>query len=505
MSRQYQPSACPTLGQLLSDLSLPEAVNLPVGPLVLDSRQVQAGDTFVALAGAHLEGAYFIDQALQQGAQLVLAEGQQACCTTLSNGVVKVELPQLRQRLSSLAAAWFGQPSQAMTLVGITGTNGKTTCSHWLAQLLDAEQTPVATIGTLGYGLHGQALTVTGLTTPDAITTQQVLSGLKDQGADTVVMEVSSHSLEQGRVAGVEFDVAVFTNIGRDHLDYHGSMDNYVVSKTQLMKFASLRSAIINLDDVYADFFVQVLPSTVKLLTYSLREAADFSFKNIQYLRAGVAAVLSTPEGEFDVELPVWGEFNLQNILAVVAAGYAVGRPLKNLVAGLAKLQAVAGRMEWVDAPADLTVLVDFAHTPDALCSVLSAIRQHSSQRLWCVFGCGGDRDTGKRPLMAEIAESIADEIVVTSDNPRSESPQNIIDEVMSGFKQPQRVHSMLDREAAIRYAVSNATAGDCILIAGKGHEGYQLIGSERLPFSDVAVARLALEDRRAQQAGEQL
>lgn len=505
MMRYTMPKTCPTLGQLLSDLSLADAEKLSVGPLVLDSRRVTPGDTFVALAGAHQDGSQFIDQALQQGAGLILTEGQVADCTPLAKSVYQVTVPELRQRLSAIAGAWFGAPSQSMSMVAITGTNGKTTCSHWLAQVLNAPQTPAASIGTLGYGLAGQPLTMTGLTTPDAIATQQILAELKADGAGSVVMEVSSHSLDQGRVAGVEFDVAVFTNIGRDHLDYHGSMDNYVASKTRLMKFSSLRAAVINLDDLYADFFLQALLPEVKRLTYSLREAADFGFKNIEYRLEGVAATLITPEGNFDVELPVWGEFNLQNILAVLATGYSLCQPLSNLVAALPRLQPVAGRLELVDRGADLTVLVDFAHTPDALCSVLSAIRQHSTQRLWCVFGCGGDRDSGKRPLMAEIAEHIADEIVVTSDNPRSESPQEIINDVMGGFARPEKVHSIPDREAAIRYAINNASAGDCILIAGKGHENYQLIGSERLPFSDVAVARLALKDRAEQQSrGEQ-
>lgn len=500
MTRQILPENCPRLGQLLSDLSLGEAENLSVGPLVLDSRRVAPGDTFVALAGTHQDGARFIDQALQQGAALILTEAcGAASCTRLAGDVAQVTIPELRQRLSALAGTWLGQPSKLMSVVGITGTNGKTTSSHWLAQLLN-NSAPAASIGTLGYGFVGQPLTVTGLTTPDAIATQQILAELKAQGAASVVMEVSSHSLEQGRVAGVEFDVAVFTNIGRDHLDYHGSMDHYVASKTRLMKFSSLRAAVINLDDLYADFFLQAVLPGVKVLTYGVREAADFGCKDISYLPEGIAATLTTPEGNFDVELPIWGEFNLQNILAVLATGYALGHPLRRLIAGLPQLQPVAGRLELVERAADLTVLVDFAHTPDALCSVLSAIRQHSTQRLWCVFGCGGDRDTGKRPLMAEIAEHIADEIVVTSDNPRSESPQAIIDEVMSGFVKPEQVHSILDREQAIRYAVDQATAGDCIVIAGKGHENYQLIGDERLPFSDVAIARLALQDRRAQQ-----
>ncbi|GAB3092940.1 UDP-N-acetylmuramoyl-L-alanyl-D-glutamate--2,6-diaminopimelate ligase [Aestuariicella hydrocarbonica] len=492
-------STYPTLGQILPDLSLQNALTFSVGPLVLDSRQVTAGDTFVALGGTQVDGASFIDSAVKQGAALILAEGLQEDCESLADGVHKVVVPALREKLSAMAGRWYSNPSQTMNVVGITGTNGKTTCSHWLAELLADPQSPAGSVGTLGYGLTGEPMTVTGMTTPDAIQTQAILSQLHADGAKSVVMEVSSHSLDQHRVAGVAFDVAVLTNLGRDHLDYHGDMDRYVASKAQLMQFESLKAAVLNVDDPYVEVFKAALAPSVKMLSYGLREQADFSFQQIQYSPAGVKAILVTPEGDFDVALPVWGEFNLHNILAVVASGYALGRSVAMWVQRLPDLPSVAGRLERVDVDADITVLVDFAHTADALQSVLSAIRQHSTQRLWCVFGCGGDRDKGKRPLMAAVAEAVADHVVVTSDNPRMEEPQSIIDEVMAGFRTTAGVECIADREAAIRHAIVNAKAGDCIVLAGKGHENYQQIGAEKIPFSDVTVARLALQSRAEQ------
>lgn len=492
----------PMLGHLMPGLSLQNVQNIPVGPLVLDSRQINAGDTFVALAGSQTHGSQYIDSALEKGAALVLVEGESERCEQLDCGAYCVALPDLRNQLSALAGSWYGAPSRKLSMVAITGTNGKTTCSHWLAQLLNEEESPAGSIGTLGYGLVGQSIVTTGMTTPDAIATQKILSQLRDEGAKSVVMEVSSHSLDQGRVAAVEFDVAVFTNIGRDHLDYHGDMASYVASKAQLMSFEGLGTAVINVDDAYAGTFIQALSGKTKLLTYGLQKSADFSFQDIQYLPEGIVANLHTPESVMEVRLPVWGEFNLQNLLAVVASGYAMGRSVESLVSRLPGLKPVPGRLESVDDNSDLTVLVDFAHTADALESVLTAIRHHSQQRLWCVFGCGGDRDAGKRPLMAQAAEKIADEIVVTSDNPRTEDPQSILDDVMAGFSRSEHVHCLIDRKDAIRFAINHASAGDCILIAGKGHEDYQQIGTEKLPFSDVAVARLVLRERKASHSG---
>ncbi len=517
MMTQANLQTLPTLGQLLPEVSLLEAALFPVGPLVLDSRQVSSGDTFIALPGSQHDGRRFIDNALQQGASLILTEQEtssEVTCQALANGIQQVAIPALRQRVSEMAARWFGNPSSSIKVVGITGTNGKTTCSQWLAQLLSSDAQPAGTVGTLGYGRVGQPLIETGMTTPDAVATQQILSILLGQGVESVAMEVSSHSLDQGRVSAVDIDVAVFTNIGRDHLDYHGDMASYVASKTALMSFQSLKAAVVNRDDPCSGEFIAKLSPAVSLLTYGLQgnglqqdssqENLDFTLRDVHYLPDGVTATLISPEGEFDLSLAIWGEFNLRNILAVIASAYALGYPMADLVVKLADLTPVSGRLEPVTIPSDITVLIDFAHTADALTSVLSAVRQHSSQRLWCVFGCGGDRDKGKRPIMAAAAEAVADRIVVTSDNPRTEDPQTIIDEVMTGFERPQQVTALADRHDAIQYAIQQAESGDCIVIAGKGHEDYQQVGTEKRPFSDMNEAQLAVTQRRVEKGGLQ-
>lgn len=516
---ETQVTNCPTLGQLLTGFDLGELSELAVGPLRLDSRKIQPGETFVALQGVHQKGADYIGSAVEHGATLVLIDGKEFGVSYFSR-VPLVSVPGLRQQLSFLAGQWFGRPSSAMSVVGITGTNGKTTCCQWLAQLLDgmpqasamkahksdagmSEPTlsivKAATVGTLGYGLVNGVLTDTGLTTPDAVDFQALLSSLLSAKANTVVAEVSSHSLDQGRVAAVEFDVAVFTNIGHDHLDYHGSLARYVEAKAALMKFSSLSAAVINLDDDFAPQFICEVAKNVRVITYGVEKtSADFSVENVVYKPAGTEAVLRTPEGKFNLKLPVWGEFNLCNVLAVIASGFALGYSVETLVARLDAIKPVPGRLEPVAVDTDITVLIDFAHTADALRSVLSAARHHIKGNIWCVFGCGGDRDITKRPLMAKIAQTLADYVVVTSDNPRSENPANIIDGIMSGFQQPSAVHRIEDRETAIRFAIEQAAPGDCVLLAGKGHEEYQLIGSQRLPFNDAAVARLALQVRPA-------
>ncbi|NHN38125.1 UDP-N-acetylmuramoyl-L-alanyl-D-glutamate--2,6-diaminopimelate ligase [Pseudomaricurvus alcaniphilus] len=503
-----------TLAQLFPTRELGKYASLPVGPLRLDSREVTPGDTFIAVTGSSRDGASFIASATTNGAALIIAEGSDFIIDDCG-ALPVVRVPQLRRQISEIAALWFGRPSARMDLIGITGTNGKTTCCQWLAQLLNgmalaarprrerksrsAAAVKAATIGTLGYGLVGDRLADTGLTTPDAVSVQAILAELLAAGANTVVAEVSSHSLDQDRVAAVDFDAAVFTNIGRDHLDYHGSLANYVAAKARLMKFSSLKAAVINLDDPYAPDFLQQTGANVTTISYSIeRERADFSARKIRYHASGTEARLLSPQGEFALAVPIWGEFNLRNLLAVLAAGYALGYPVAELVKRLNSIRPVPGRLESVGVATDITVLIDYAHTADALQSVLSAVRQHIKGNVWCVFGCGGDRDKGKRPLMAQVAEALADYVVVTSDNPRSENPTTIIDDIVSGFQRPQAVHRIEDRETAIRFAVEQAAAGDCVLLAGKGHEAYQLVGSRRLPFSDSAVARLALQVRPA-------
>ncbi|MGH1373835.1 MAG: UDP-N-acetylmuramoyl-L-alanyl-D-glutamate--2,6-diaminopimelate ligase [Cellvibrionaceae bacterium] len=484
------------LGHLVPELSAFKEAGLSVGRLVLDSRKIEAGDCFVALRGTQLDGTQFIDGAIKRGAKTVMVSGASFDISYLAGPVTLVTVPNLEAELSAIAGRWFDRPSSKMNVVAITGTNGKTTCCQWLAQLLGNDQAPCASIGTLGFGLLGEPLIETGLTTPDAIATQAILSELHIRGAKSVVMEASSHSLAQARAAAVDIDVAVFTNIGRDHLDYHGDVDSYVAAKLKLMGFSSLRAAAINLDDAYAKSFVDALDSSVAVITFGFDSSADLSAANVRYLAQGVEADITYGGDTWPIALPIWGEFNVSNLLAVIAAAIATGRDIDKLIEKLNSLKPVAGRLESVSQDSKPQVLVDFAHTADALESVLLAIRAHSQKKLWCVFGCGGDRDKGKRVLMAEVAEKYADHVVVTSDNPRSEDPQSILQDVLKGFQKPERVISQVDRRAAIEYAIENAAQADCVLVAGKGHEQYQLIAGEKISFSDLDVAKNAVARR---------
>ncbi len=493
----------PKLGHLVPELSRFDESELMVGPLVFDSRTIEAGDCFVALVGAQSDGTQFIDDAVNRGARMVMVSGASFDVSYLAGQVALVSIPNIEQALSAIAGRWFGEPSSKMNVIAITGTNGKTTCCQWLAQLLNDEKAPCASIGTLGFGVVGESLVETGFTTPDAITTQAIISTLKDSGARSLVMEVSSHSLVQARVAAVAIDVAVFTNIGRDHLDYHGDIESYVLAKLNLMRVKSLRAAVINLDDDYAARFVDALANTVQLVTFGLSESADVSAINVRYLPQGVEADITYQEQCWPIALPIWGEFNVSNLLAVIAAAIAVGHDISDLITRLSVLKPVAGRLQPANHGVKPQVLVDFAHTADALESVLLAIRAHSQKKLWCVFGCGGDRDKGKRVLMAKVAEKYADKVVVTSDNPRSENPADILRDILNGFQQPELVVSKIDRQAAIEFAIENASEDDCIVIAGKGHEQYQLIGSDKIAFCDISVATHSLQ-KRSQHGGAQ-
>lgn len=488
-------SLAPTLGQLLPEFLGSAAETLIVGRLVLDSRKIESGDCFVALVGTNVDGTQFIDTAIARGAHMIMKGGDAFEVSTDSENVPCVSVPNLSQRLSQMAGRWFDEPSEKMTVVAITGTNGKTTCSQWLAQLLNSDESPCASLGTLGFGLVGEALVETGLTTPDAIQTQSILSQLYSRGAKAVVMEASSHSLEQGRIAAVDIDVAVLTNVGRDHLDYHGDMETYIAAKTRLMAFPSLKSAVINRDDQYASLFTDALDDDVAVTTFACQSAADISIDNVNYLPTGIEAEICYQGKSCPVSLPIWGDFNLSNLLTVVATASALGEPMSDIITKLDSLTSVAGRLQPV-GDTDVQVLVDFAHTADALESVLTAVRAHSRKKLWCVFGCGGDRDKGKRPIMAAVAERLADQVILTSDNPRTENAEQILKDILSGFERPQSVVTYDDRKAAIDYAIEHATPGDCIVIAGKGHEQYQLIGDQKLPFCDVAMAESALKLR---------
>ena len=499
------------LGTLLPTLPLnADLASMSVGSLCLDSRAIRPGDTFVAVPGSVCDGRKFISNALDSGAALVLEEaGENQFSVSVNSQVPVIGVPNLAQSLSQVAARFYDEPSRKMHLVGITGTNGKTTCSVLLAQLNSRLQKKAAVIGTLGFGLVDELskscdFDSTGLTTPDAIRTQEILAGLLEQGATTVVMEVSSHSLDQARVAAVNFDVAIFTNLSRDHLDYHGTLEAYGLAKRRLFEMPNVRCSIVNSDDTYGDSLASsLLESQVNVLRYSIVSTdADIRVANVEYSDRGISADFVSPWGNGTLNSQLLGPYNLSNLLAVIAAACEQGHSLKDVLAKVPSLDSVEGRMQNVDATADIQVVVDYAHTPDALEKTLQALRPHTHNKLWSVFGCGGNRDIGKRPLMAAISETLADHVVATSDNPRHESPEAILADVAAGFKSSSAHRVLVDRHEAIAYALAQAEPGDTVLIAGKGHEDYQLVGDQVLPFSDIVEARKALALRKAKSVG---
>ncbi len=477
--------------------------------IALDSRHVQAGDLFIALKGYESDGTAFIPEAIEHGAVAILIDQSQAIESSINGDVPIIGIENLSEYVSDIAGVFYGHPSKQVALTAITGTNGKTTCSRLYAELVEKlGSSPAAFIGTMGYGMAGAqagsdipALGETGLTTPDAVAMQRILAELENKGARTAAVEVSSHSLVQRRVAGLQVDTAVFTNLSRDHLDYHGDLASYAAAKSRLFAMSGLKNAVINIDDSVGRMILANLDPHIRAITYSVEDqdssaSADIYCRTIGLSPEGLRAAISTPWGDGELRSPLLGKFNLANLLAVIGAAIAQGFALHDILQVVPELRAVPGRMELVDAAASPTVVVDYAHTPDALEKALQALRVHCQGKLWVVFGCGGDRDIGKRAEMGAIAQGSADRVVVTSDNPRTEDPQQIIDQIIQGTSREVIVES--DRRAAIRQAILEADKNDVVLIAGKGHEDYQILGAQRLPFSDQGEARLALRAREA-------
>ncbi len=484
-----------SLSELLPGVKLPSRLeNIEISGLELDSREVQPGDLFLALPGEETDGRKFIDPALKAGAVAVFAEAEGIADE--SDYIVPVE--GLVEQVSAIADRFYGRPSKNMNVVGVTGTNGKTTCTQLLAQLFALLGDKAAVVGTMGYGMMEQAsdaLVGTGMTTPNAVAVQNILATLKRQGAKHVAMEVSSHSLSQARVAAVRFKTAVFTNLSQDHLDYHGTMVEYAAAKKKLFAMPGLDTAVVNIDDEIGADLARRLKGKIQCYRYSIgHDEAEITAHRVSLDGAGMRAEITTPWGDGELRSKLMGEFNLSNLLAVVAAACSEGFDLTDVLAAVPALNPVEGRMEMVDEEASPLVVVDYAHTPDALRQVLLALRQHCKGELWCVFGCGGDRDSGKRKIMGEIAATLADHVVITSDNPRNESPIRIIEAIQSGAGLSAVIH--VDRAEAIEYAVIRAKDDDVVLIAGKGHERYQVIGDSEQPFSDTMQALLALRRR---------
>jgi UDP-N-acetylmuramoyl-L-alanyl-D-glutamate--2,6-diaminopimelate ligase len=463
-----------------------------------DSRIVTPGQVFVALKGAHTDGAAFVDDAIRRGAAIIVSEQP----APAGVGVAWTTVADARRALAVLAAAMAGAPSREMRVVGITGTNGKTTTAYLVASIFAAANIQCGIVGTIGNRI-GSEVRASTHTTPEAPEIQRMLREMVTQGCGACAMEVSSHALAQQRVAETRFAAAIFTNLTRDHLDFHADMEDYFLAKRRLFEMLEAAApAVINADDPKANALIEAGGRPV---TYGLKRAADVTPAAVSMSLQGLEFDARTPRGPVHVKSALVGRPNVYNILAAVSAGMALDLPLEAIERGVASLAGVPGRFEVVSGPADrVTVVVDYAHTDDALRNLLETARPLARGRLITVFGCGGDRDRTKRPLMGAVAGRLSDVIFVTSDNPRGEDPARIIEDVLRGItsdtrRDPgQRLLSIVDRREAIGAAIEAARPGDLVLIAGKGHEKDQVIGTLTLPFDDVAVAREALDRRRS-------
>ena len=488
------------LGELLAPLGLRlsrEEAALVVGSLEYDSRRVEEGSLFVAVRGLTTDGHLYVAEAAGRGAVAALVEEP-----TGASDIPEVTVPDTRSALGQVAHEFYGRPSEKLRTHAITGTNGKTTTSYLLDSILRETGLTTGVVGTLGYRV-GDRVVEGNMTSPESLDLARLLAAMVDEGVGAVTMEVSSHALTLQRTAGARFDTVTFTNLSRDHLDFHGTLAEYAAAKKLL--FGQLAggggkqgaTAVINTDDEYGRELASYVKSTgnLRLVTYG-RSGADVSVLEASSTPAGTRATFDTPAGSFSTDLRLISEFNVMNALAATAIAVSQGIPSEAIGGGLARVGNVEGRLETVDAGQDFTIVVDYAHTPDALEKTIAAVGKLVSGRLITVFGCGGDRDSGKRPIMGDIAMKGSDIVVVTSDNPRTEDPPAIIAEIVAGIESgrgPDELAVIEDRREAIAHAIGVARAGDLVLIAGKGHEDYQITGTTRFHFDDREEARAAV------------
>ncbi len=482
------------LSQLLASTAIFETDADPqmrVESLCYDSRRATPGALFFALRGARQEGTRFVAQAAELGAIAVASDAALAACV-----LPQIRVPEARIAMADMAASFHGSPAQALKVMGVTGTNGKTTTAFLIKHLLDADQKRCGLLGTIKYCI-GEDEIEAPRTTPESVDLQDLLAQIVAAGSKAVALEVSSHALVQHRVRGIDFDTAVFTNLTQDHLDYHKSMEAYFEAKAGL--FDGLRTglkkkarAIINIDNRYGRLLRDRLARKVPVLTYGLGASCDFRATDAKYDGTGSTFHLEAKGRSYLVRLPLIGAYNISNALAALAAVSAMGMELRSAVAALASAPQVPGRLERVSSRRSFQVFVDYAHTDDALRNVLRALKDLRPVRVITVFGCGGDRDESKRPLMAAAAEEFSDWCISTSDNPRTEDPQQILDAIETGFRTDQH-EQIVDREAAIHRAVERAGPGDIVLIAGKGHESTQESAAGKIPFEDGVMARRAI------------
>lgn len=451
-----------------------------ISHLAIDSREVRANGMFIALKGVKQDGSQYVMDAIHQGANVILVE--EPLDIAIEDDCLVIVCSELREKLGFIVARFYQYDPNSIDLIAVTGTNGKTSIAYLLAHILEGGY-----IGTLGLGIP-QALTTGINTTPSPIVTQEVLQSLKDEGVGHCVMEVSSHAMTQARINGLFFDVAVFTNLTHEHLDYHGDMASYAEAKFSLFTHERTEHAVVNIDCEWGKKLVAQL-NNVPVLTYAVKDKqADIHVNSFEQSLSGIKAVVSTPDGEGVLESPLFCEFNLYNLLAVLGVLLVKKMPLSNALSLIKQQTHIVGRMEVVHH--EPIFVIDYAHTPDALEKALSNLKTLCQGTLWCVFGCGGNRDKVKRTLMGKIAESLADKIVITNDNPRFEEGQAIVDDILTGIKQPKLAKIELDRSKAIQYCFAQAKPKDVILIAGKGHETYQIINGETFHFSDHEVVK---------------
>ncbi|GAB6263322.1 UDP-N-acetylmuramoyl-L-alanyl-D-glutamate--2,6-diaminopimelate ligase [Photobacterium sp. R1] len=500
-----EPDVSLSLGELLAPwfdpaVLTPSVAALAVRELTMDSRAVSPGCIFVAIKGHAVDGRQYIAAAIAAGAAVVLAqaeENQSDGQVDYLDDVPVIAIQDLPDRLSEAAGRAYGQPDQKFQLVSVTGTNGKTTVSQLLAQWATLLGRTSGVMGTTGNGLLGSLVPAVN-TTGNAIDIQRTLADLAYQGADFAAMEVSSHGLVQGRVKAVHFAASIFTNLSRDHLDYHGDMDAYAAAKQSLFTQHHAGIAVINADDAVGRVWLMTLSDAVAVATDQQCLAAHSGPKlwltAVSYSTQGVAVSFDSSWGAGEFTAPLVGAFNVSNLLLSLATMLSLGYPLDALLAAAPRLQAVTGRMEVFQTADKPMMVVDYAHTPDALEKALAALRHHCEGQLWCLVGCGGERDRGKRPMMASVAEQLADHVILTDDNPRSESPQQIVADMLAGLTHPERVQVIHDRAEACKQAFIQAGTDDIVLVAGKGHEDYQVLAGKTIHYSDRETVQALLE-----------
>ncbi len=500
INKQFARAFDQSIKPLLAEYHI-DAPDIMISDLVLDSRDVAIHKAFIAVPGHALDGRDFIPQAISLGAKVIIAQ----CDELEKHGHVEMReqsiivwFYQLAENLSALAGQFFQYPANSLSVIAVTGTNGKTSTVQLTSQLAFLMGESSASIGTLGAGMYAPesdslASQEAVNTTPDAISMQRLLAEFVGEGAYQVALEASSHALVQHRIKALKTDVAVFTNLSRDHLDYHGSMSAYASAKRLLLNQPELAFAVVNANDIEHKSWLQQLPNSVELVLFGQDLNPDLisaehkycNATHVSYSTQGISFRLLSSWGDVDLTMPLLGEFNVSNVLAAICSQLCLGKSLQHIAAVTDKLQPVAGRMELYPSQQGATIVVDYAHTPDALEKALLATKQHCTGKLWCIFGCGGDRDKGKRPLMGEVAQRFADHIIITDDNVRSEDPAQIVQDILSGCTQPELFHIEHDRQTAIKHAAAEASDNDMILVAGKGHENYQIIGQQKVPYDE--------------------